>query len=176
MLYKMRTQSSCGPDELGAILAPFGVSQENVDKVFGIRDIGKFADLMDTPAAHYQALKDLGIPFRSKGLSPQDVICGKCQPYRTAVLVHAKDDPKTILPESWLQQHWVIYAGQKDGKILLLVGDGKIPKAVSPEAFSASVVRGGPTNTIYEVGVGDEHVIKPISWFAKLMKWIFGRK
>ena len=59
MFYKMRTQSSCGPDELGAILAPFGVSQENVDKAFGIKNIGKFADLM---------VREIdGLDFRLKG-------------------------------------------------------------------------------------------------------------
>jgi hypothetical protein len=102
--YTMVGKLTCGPDALAF------VTGTNIDDMFDLWTWPILEDwrcnLRDNPGAHYRALVKLKIPWRVVPLG--EILAGRLPINKVVCLLHAPDDPKTIEPESLLQQHWVV--------------------------------------------------------------------
>ena len=169
--YKLTSPDDCGPCALleAETNAGYHFTLAEIKKTFNWKE-GVAVDLLDTPSAHFQALKDMGIPYRI--VTCQEVLNGSCQNGKTVLLLHSLDHPI-------LTQHWVVLRNVSDEWISVQWGDGS-DRLFNPKAFATVFAGGGPTNTAYEVGQAGrkpKYIWEVVgSWFAKVMKFVFGRK
>jgi len=176
---------ACGLLCLEAALdnAGFPRSRAEIQALMGWRETGDIrADILDNFAAHKRALDELQVPWRI--VDESQILRGECANGKTVVLLHGKDDPKTLLPEDWLNQHWAILTWWetvktgnqlRDGYVQMEWGDGSV-RQFSHEQFKAVYSRGGPTNSAYEIGVdGRTKIARVYAWCGKIIRKIFGR-
>ena len=174
--YLMHTQDDCGPAALTEALnnAGYAISYDKITEIMKWKEhkIGVFTDLLDTPPAHFQVLKTLGIPY--KIVTVNDIKAGEAVAGVTIILIHSLSSP-------FLQQHYVVLrrVDPVNNKIIVQWGDGT-DKQFSFDNFQNIYSIGGPTNTAYQVG---EYGKQPKKiWqiigtmVAKFMRWAVGRK
>jgi len=195
MKYLMQSQRSCGLDALTAALdnAGFPRRREEIQDLMGWRETGDIrADILDNPTAH-KAVLDKVCPGMWRWVDAEQILRGECAVNKTVVLLHGKDDPKTLLPEDWLNQHWAILAwwetvktGQqfRDGYVQFEWGDGttrnfsreNFLKAFNGGGEWVKIKHGGGVKSAYEIGVdGRTKIARGYAWFGKIVRKIFGR-
>ncbi len=139
-----------------------GLSYETISRALpGQEHDGAKANIRDTMIHHKVALWKLHQP--SKIVTADDILSGKCQPYKTCVLCHSYDSPT-------LNQHWANFAGRlPDGRVILWwnVSKEDAIRYVTPKEFR-DTYHLGSFNHAHEVGV--EMVRKP-SWWERLIYW-----
>jgi hypothetical protein len=138
-----------------------GLSYETISRVLpGQEHEGVKANIRDTMIHHKVALWKLQQP--SKIVTDDEIIAGKCQPFKTCVLVHSINAPT-------LTQHWVNFAGVRfDGRIILWWNDPEDKERyVTPKEFK-SMYRTGSLNHAHEVGVGK---VREPSWWERFIYW-----
>ena len=148
-LYKMRTNHDCGPRLIRSIT---GVAYEKVLRVQGWPSDeecnSSFLDFLDSPWHHFVAIERLGLSYRIRTL--KDLLENKCEPGRTAILVHDLDNP-------FLAQHWVGLAEVNidKRKVWIYWGmKGKVAKEKTFEEMEELYAKGSPAcvYTVYKGG------------------------
>jgi hypothetical protein len=158
--YLMLSESDCGPAALHAVT---DIPREQIIKAMKWSE--KNPNVTDNPAAHFAALKTLKIPYQNRSVTA--LLNNTCKPNKTMILIHANDSP-------YLAQHWVVLASEvsEDGAWVHW-GNGTM-RHFSKDQLVKLITQGGPTNTIYEVGVGGS---RPKPWFMlvfRIVSKLFG--
>lgn len=150
--YHQLTPRSCGVDCLWASLQNAGfthISREAVARYMNWVDSDDVrADLTDNPAAHADALDEMGVPWR--WVTCGDIKAGRCKPLQTVILIHASGNPI-------IQQHWVLLDHVISRKVLVQTGglDGENKPVLwefNESAFDRAYSAGTPA-AAYEIGV-----------------------
>lgn len=149
--YLMRSKNDCGP---AAIAAAASLPYEQVMAAWPSKFRG---DAQDSPLHHKSALRNLGL--RQRIVTLGDILAGQCPGGLTIILLHASDNPATLLPEDLLNQHWVVLARIEPGspsRVFVQWGDGTL-KAFNVAAFGQAYAGGrasGPA-CAYVIGEGE---------------------
>ena len=161
MAVLMRFNNDCGVPVVATVT---GQTYERV------RDLwpGKFrGDISDSLIHHQGVLSRLG--FRYKTRSVEDIIAGRCEPMRTAILLNAQDDPATLLREDLLIMHWVVLQGVRGGNVWVYWMDG------TQRPFQFESLRKHMTNPFsvaYEVEEGSQKLPWYKRWYKRITSWL----
>lgn len=174
-MHIQRTSNSCGPDCVYAICQRLNlpISQAQVDAAFGCPDINDFSNLLDSPAHHEVAFKRLGLAYRV--VTCGEILNGGLAEGTVEVLLHAQDDPKTILPESTLNQHWAVVEAVNTQTREVFLDMGRSDLLAGRFTFDSIQARyavGAPTATAYQI-LGFGRAAKP-AWYSRLWVWVTG--
>lgn len=161
----MRSSVDCGPAMVLYLLSRQGVelSYEDLMDLWNFPErFDWFANLRDSPGAHWRILRKYKVPFRKVTLS--EILDGKCSVQNVAVLIHNLEHP-------FLVQHWVPLEKVTEESVFVHWGDGSI-KEFSRELFTKLYIGGFP-NCAYEVGVGNTSWTWEILYDLIIEHWYF---
>lgn len=139
---------------------------ETRERVVGIWPGSFKGDISDSYIHHQVAIQRLGHRFDRRTID--DVISGKCQPMRTALLLNALDDPETWIREDFFNLHWCVLAAVEPAHIIVHWGypDGK---GFYERRFSKDIIRkhfANPFCVVYEVALNARQ--QKLPWYKRL--------